>query len=142
MSTGESTILHYGAGVARPWVGVVDDRGRRWVVVVVLVVVRRRSFGDGVGLLLLLLLVLGDLDELRVAHLLAQDGGELDGVDALANDDHLVLAVAGDGHGVDPARGRHQRHCLGPGLVARHRHLDHDLLLRTEESDTQAAVLV
>jgi len=72
----------------------------------------------------------GDLHDLCRPDLLAQRAGELDGVDVVAHDDDLVPGVAGERHGVHPARGRHQRQRLGPAPVALHVHPDHDLLLR------------
>jgi hypothetical protein len=78
---------------------------------------------------------LADVQEVGVPDLLAQRSGELDGVDALAHDDHLVPVFAVELHGVDAARRRRQRHGLGPALVAAHAHPDHDLLLRVRIDD-------
>jgi len=100
---------------------------------------RRRRVGwrRGVRRLLVVLLDadLADVQEVGVPDLLAQRSGELDGVDALAHDDHLVPVFAVELHGVDAARRRRQRHGLGPALVAAHAHPDHDLLLRVRIDD-------
>jgi len=95
---------------------------------------RRRRVGWRRGgrrwFLVVLLDHLADLQQLRASHLLAQRADQLDGVDALAHDDHLVPGFALERHGVDAAHGRRHRHGLGPALVAAHAHPDHDLLLR------------
>jgi hypothetical protein len=67
---------------------------------------------------------------------------ELNGIDALADHHHLVLGVAGNRHRVDSPRLGYQRHGLGPALVAGHRHLDHDLLLKQDDSSIHVSVIL
>jgi hypothetical protein len=113
--------LKYRAGVLRP-LFADHVRVRR-------AVARTHDFFQFLFLLFLLRGV-GDLHQLRGTHLLPQRAGELGGVHAVPQDHHLVLGIASDLHRLDPARLGHQRHGLGPALVAGHRHLDHDLLLQ------------
>uniref|UniRef100_A0A8R7JVV2 Uncharacterized protein n=1 Tax=Triticum urartu TaxID=4572 RepID=A0A8R7JVV2_TRIUA len=112
----------------------VDRRRLRWVAVAVRVgvpgvrVVVFDHGGRGRRLLPVLLLDVANLHQLRVADLPAQRAGELDRVDAVADDHHLVLAVPGQRHRVHSRRGRHQRQRLGPAPAGRHLHRDHDPL--------------